>query len=227
MKPLLCLCLVLGMGTLARSADDADWKDLFNGKDLTGFVIDGPKEAKDKKDGNKLKPLWTVRDGVIHCTGDAFGFLRYDGQKYKNFVYQVEYRFPVKEKGTNSGLGIRTTVFTDKTSKEKTDTRPSFAAYEVQLLDDGDKDPDKHSTCSLYRYVAPTAKNHKPAPEWNTVEVECRGTIIMIRMNGKEVLKADQATIEEIKNKPLEGYVCVQSHSKPVEFRKIRIKELP
>lgn len=223
MRFLLSVPLALSIVAAARPAED-DWQILFNGKDFDGWVIDGPKEYKDKKDGDKMKRLWSVKDGHIHATGEAFGFLRYDRRKFKDFTIHVEYRFPEKGKDLNSGVGIRTGVFSDK-GKERTSTRPSFFAYEVQLLDDSEKEPDKHSTASLYRYVAATAKNHKPAPEWNAIEIECKGPIIRVEMNGKEVLKADQSKIPEIKDKPLEGYVCVQSHSKPVEFRAIKIKE--
>jgi len=204
---------------LAASAQaDDGWIEMFNGKDFTGWVIDGPTEYKDKAD-SKMKPLWEVQDGMIRTSGLGFGFLRYD-RKFTDFVYHVEYRMV---KGANSGLGIRTTVFDPKQS---TASRPSFFSYEVQLLDDAEKQPDKHTTCSLYRYVAPTATANKPAPEWNTVEVECKGSRIRITMNGKEVLNVDQSTILEIKEKPLSGYVCVQTHSKQVEFRNLRIKEL-
>ena len=37
----------------------------------------------------------------------------------------------------------------------------------------------------------------------------------------------DQTTIDEIKDKPLSGYFCLQSHTKKIEFRKVQLKELP
>jgi len=197
------------------NAEDG-WIEMFNGKDFTGWVIDGPSEYK--ADG-KIMLLWSVEEGMIRTAGKGFGFLRYD-RKFDDFVYRIDYRLA---KGGNSGLGIRTGVFDPKRS---TASRPSYFSYEVQLLDDADAKPDKHTTCSLYRYVAPTATAHKAAPEWNTVEVECKGPRIKITMNGKDVLNVDQTTIPEIKDKPLSGYVCVQAHSKQVEFRNLRIKEL-
>jgi len=210
--------LLIGLTNTSRAADDG-WIEMFNGKDLTDWIIDGPTEYKDKADGNKAKPLWIVEDKMIRTAGLGFGFLRYDKQ-FTDFVYHVEYRMV---KGGNSGLGVRTTVFDPKQSMA---SRPSFYSYEIQLLDDSDKSADKHSTCSLYRYVAPTAVAHEPAPEWNVVEVECIGPKIRVTMNGEEVLNVDQTTAEEIKNKPLTGYVCIQSHSKQVEFRNLKIKEL-
>jgi hypothetical protein len=67
---------------------------------------------------------------------------------------------------------------------------------------------------------------NKPAPEWNTVEIECRGPKIRVNFNGTDTLVFDQSTDEMLKSKPLSGYVCLQSHSKQAEFRNVRIKAL-
>jgi hypothetical protein len=199
--------------------------ELFNGKDLAGWVVDGPKETTDKATG-KTAPIWTVKDGLIHCSGKAFGFLRYD-KTFSDFAYHVEYKMEPgpagKPSGVNSGIGVRTTVFDVKNSR---DSRPSFYGYEIQLLDDGDKPPSKGSTGSLYRYVAPTAINVKPAGEWNTADVECVGPRIKVSFNGKVVVDVDQTTVPAIKDKPLFGYVCVQSHGGGIVFRNLRIREI-
>ena len=135
--------------------------------------------------------------------------------------------------GGNSGIGIRTIPFDPKQSQL---TRPSYASWEVQLMDDADKAPSPHTTASLYRYVGPKANAVKPAPEWNMIEIECVGPQVRIIMNGQKVLEADHNTIPDLKNKPakvaapkdkaLRGYVALQSHSGRVEFRKVQIKEL-
>ena len=218
-----CVALVVLIMTTAavRAGDAPAWIELFNGKDLTGWVIDGPKEYKDKSDGDRLKPLWSVVDGHIRTTGNGFGFLRYD-RKFADFVLHVEYRM-AKEKDVNSGIGIRTTVFDPKQS---TASRPSNFGYEIQLLDDSADKPHKHGTGSLYRYVAPTKTAHKPAPEWNTVEVECAGPRIKIKFNGTETLDFDQSGDPKLKDKPLDGFVCLQSHGKQVEFKNVRLRVL-
>jgi hypothetical protein len=190
------------------------WVELFNGRDLTGWVIEGTKE---NKKGDQPKPVWCVQDGVIHCEGDGFGFLRYD-REFCDFVLHAEYRLTP---GCNSGIGIRHVKFTGRSR-----TRPSFSGYEIQLLDDGGRQPNKGSSMSLYRYVAPTSLPVKKPGEWNTVEIECRGPQIKITLNGELVQDVDQSTIEEIKNKPLCGYVSVQNHGKTIDFRNLRIKEL-
>jgi hypothetical protein len=124
-------------------------------------------------------------------------------------------------------------------AKKSQATRASFAAYEIQLLDDAGKPPSEHGSGSLYRYAAPKANPVKPAPEWNVVEVECVGPRIKVTMNGQMILDADQAKLADLpkkpsgaaaapapKDKPLSGYVALQSHSGQVEFRKVQVREI-
>jgi len=203
---------------LAPAVPAQEFRDLFNGKDLDGWVAEGQKEYKD---GDQTKPVWLVKDGLLVCDGKGFGFLRYDKQQFTDFVFHVEYRMTAAK--CNSGLGIRTTVF-DPTKSQA--TRPSYYSYEIQLADDAGKPPTKHSSGSLYRYVAPKANPFKPVGEWNSIDIECVGPRVRITANGQEIIDVDQTTMEEIKNKPLKGYVCLQNHGGKIEFRNIRIKEI-
>jgi Domain of Unknown Function (DUF1080) len=214
---LVCLSLLCG-------TDPAPSTDLFDGKSLKGWVVEGAKEIKD---GANTSPVWVAKNGVLSCMAPGGGgFLRYD-KVFGDFHLSLEYRFeaPAGPKGKqgNSGVGIRTTKYDPKKSK---DTRPSFAAYEVQLLDDADKKPNKHSTASLYRYVAPKAQAAKAAPAWNKIEIECVGPRITITLNGKKVLDVDQSTVAEIKDKPLKGYINLQNHGTRVDFRNIKLREI-
>jgi hypothetical protein len=210
--------MLLVLVSSGQAAEDKDFRDLFNGKDLEGWIAEGKKEFKD---GEATRPVWSVnKDGFLECAGNGYGFLRYEKKKFADFVFHVEYRMAPK---CNSGIGIRTVPYDPAKSMA---TRPSIAAYEIQLLDDADKAPDKHSSGSLYRYVAPSENAVKAAPEWNAVDVECVGPKIKVTINGKKVIDVDQSTIDEIKNKPLEGYVCLQNHGGKIEFRNVRIRDL-
>ena len=218
------LCLFVFAPILLAQTNDAI--ELFNGKDLSGWVIEGPTEFDNK--GNK-EPIWVADNGMITCRVNnrkSYGFLRYDKQQLSDFVFSLDYRLSEKEmpkqSPCNSGIGIRTGVYDPK----KSDSPPSRAGYEIQLLDDAMKNPDKHSTGSLYRYIAPSVKAVKPAPEWNKIEIECKGARIKVTLNGEKIIDVDQTTVEEIKNKPLKGYVCVQNHGGKVDFRNLRVKEL-
>ena len=200
---------------------------LFNGKDLSGWIVEGPDEFE--KDGKK-ETIWVAKDGMISCMVNnrkSFGFLRYEKKEFTDFVFSLEYRlgekeFP-KQKIPNSGIGIRTVAFDPKDS---TATRPSFACYEIQLLDDVNAKPDTHSTGSLYRYVAPKLNAIKPSPEWNQMQIECKGPLIKIHLNGQLIIDVDQTTVPEISKKPLKGYVCLQNHGSRVDFRNLKVREL-
>src|SRR5437660_12268509 len=208
---------------LAAFARSDEARELFNGKDLDGWVVE-ERPYKDKS--GKNTPNWSVREGVLTCAGKTFGFLRYEKQEFGDFALHVECRLSPR---SNSGIGIRTVPYDPKKDKG---TRPSYHSYEIQVQDDEGKPPDKNSTGSLYRYVAPTANPIKRAPAWNTLDVECIGPRIRITVNGQEVLNVDQSTIATIKDKPLKGYVCLQSHTpqkgveSKIEFRNVRIREI-
>ena len=215
--------------TLSPAASADDFRDLFDGKGLDGWVVEGP--ARDKAG----RMMWSVEDGRIVCLGEGFGFLRYDRREFGDFTFRVEYRFipaPGGKPQGNSGLGIRTVRFDPGRSRE---TRPSYAAFEVQLLDDAGSPPSVHGTGSLYRYKGPTVNATRPAPEWNTIEVTCVGPRIRVRLNGQTILEADQSELADVtskparspapKDKPRRGYVALQSHSGRVEFRKVQVRE--
>jgi hypothetical protein len=214
-KVLWFLLVFFTCNVRSLQADDAI--DLFNAKDLKNWVGEGQTEFQ--VDGKK-KQVWSVKEGLLHCEGKGYGFLRYDKRQFADFAFHVEYKMAPK---CNSGIGIRTVPFDPKKDEE---TRPSYACYEIQLLDDAGKPASKYGSGSLYRYVAPKKNPVKPAPEWNAVDIECIGPHIRISINGEEIINVDQSKIEEIKNKPLKGFVCLQNHGGNIDFRNIKIREI-
>jgi hypothetical protein len=185
--------------------------DVFNGRDLAGWVTEG---AAERKDG---APVWTVEDRAIVCRGEGFGFLRCE-REVADFRLSLEFKLAA---GDNSGVGIRHGKYTGRRG-----SRPSLAGYEIQLVDDVGKEPSKTSSGSLYRYVAPRVRALKPAGEWNELIVECRGPHIVVRLNGELIHDVDQTSIEDIAQKPLKGYVSLQNHGGDATFRHIRLVEL-
>src|SRR5947209_19669091 len=107
---------------------------LFNGRDLSGWVAEGKTMFSDK---GLYRAVWYAEDGHLVCAGNGYGFLRYGEREFTDFVLHVEYRMAPR---CNSGIGIRTVPFDPKRSAA---TRPSYASYEIQLLDDAGKKPDK------------------------------------------------------------------------------------
>lgn len=220
MHDLLRIAVGLWLLSAAACGNVPDPMELFNGRDLAGWTIEGPREYRD---GERVKPLWSVQNGLLVCDGKEYGFLRFSEQEFGDFVLHVEYRMAPR---ANSGIGIRTIPYDPARSET---TRPSHAAFEVQLMDDADQpQPDVHSSGALYNYIAPSVSNAvRSAPEWNAVDIECRGPRIKVTINGGKVLDCDTRRDDRLKDKPRRGYVALQSHTSPVEFRSIRIHELP
>ena len=70
--------VILVRGVVA--AEQPGFVSLFNGRNLEGWI-----------NVNCAPETWSVRDGVIHCTGKPTGALRTPRQ-YENFVIELEWR---------------------------------------------------------------------------------------------------------------------------------------
>jgi len=201
----------------AWAVERGAWVEPFNGRDLEGWVIEGPATGIKRSDG---QAVWRVEDGEIVCVGNHWSFLRYADRRFADFEFQVDF---LMASGGNSGVGIRTGPI-DLADPQS--SRPSCFCYEIQLLDDAGQPPSPFSSGSLYRYVAPRENAIRPAGEWNTMAITCRGPVIDVVLNGRPIQHFDQRTMEETRDKPLTGHVCLQNHGHPVRFRNVRIRSL-
>ncbi|WP_428304303.1 3-keto-disaccharide hydrolase [Lacipirellula sp.] len=190
---------------------DASATSLFNGKDLSGWVVEG---ADRDGQGNSV---WRVKDGIIECQGHGIGYLRH-ATKHNDFVLSLEYR---SAPGTNSGVGFRHRSFTGEL-----DTRVSLTGFELQLLDDYGTPPSVNSSGALYRYVAPKRNAIKRPMEWNALLIECCGEHVRATLNGVLIQDVQQASFREIQRKPLSGYISLQNHGGNASFRNIHLREL-
>lgn len=189
----------------------AEWKSLFNGRDLDGWtVVAGPKES------------WTVEDGLLHCTGKGQGWLSNDTE-YANFELELEYR---ATPAANSGVYLRAPHGTGN---------PTYEGMEIQILDDHDPKYakiEKWQHCgSLYHLAAAPPLVAKKAGEWQKMQIVCNGNRVQVKLNGEQLIDADLTTFEDkLKEHPGlkrdKGYVGLQNHSTAIDFRNIRIREL-
>lgn len=200
-------------GKTSYLTSEAEFKSLFNGKDLSGWIP-----------VNTGPSTWSVKNGAIHCTGHPTGVMRTTGQ-YENFVMEMEFRH--LEPGGNAGLF----VWSDPICAKGV---PFTRSLEVQVMDgreadwytsDGDIFPIHGATMTPENgrggdRAFPTEKRMKRSPEWNHYRVECINGDISLAVNGKVVTRGRNAT-------PRKGYICLESEGSPVEFRNIKIKELP
>jgi len=215
--------LLVAGRTVGRADDVAQFRDLFNGKDLTGWV-----------NVNTDDDTWTVRDGLLVCSGHPIGVMRTDRQ-YENFILHIEWRH--MEPGGNSGVF----VWSEGTVAEG---RRLPKGLEVQMLElewvqlhkqkDGTLPPIAYVHGELFGAGGLQAIPDNPRGtrskslenrckgkgEWNVYDVVCVDGVVKLAVNGKFVNGIRQASVKK-------GYLCLESEGAEIHFRNIRILELP
>jgi hypothetical protein len=219
----LCGAMLLLVGYQAPAADPPQFRDLFNGKDLTGWV-----------NVNTDKDTWTVRDGLLVCSGKPIGVMRTEKQ-YENFVLHIEWRH--MEAGGNSGVF----AWSGGTPAEG---KRLPKGLEIQMLEldwvnqhkqaDGTLPPIAYVHGELFgtsglTTVPDNPRNNrskslenrcKGKGEWNEYDVVCVDGVVKLAVNGKFVNGLSQASVKK-------GYLCLESEGAEIHFRNIRILELP
>jgi len=217
MRLLTLLCLAGSFLTPRMQAQSGEWKQLFNGKDLTGWKHVGSGRM-------------TVDDGLIRTHG-GMGLLYWTGGKLSNCVIRVV--FKMRDENDNSGVYIRIPL------EPREAWMPVHYGYEVQIdnqPEDSDED-DYHVTGTLYSLTKPLARPGKPGPEWNTMEITLDGPHTMVSVNGVKVTDYTEGDpVPPMKYdfepqrgpRPNEGYMGLQNHSKDdvVFFKEVAIKSL-
>ena len=210
---LAALCLVV-LAPLTLQADESGkFVPLFDGKSLDGWVVKGEPGQEAPKDE------WLVKDGILYVR-PGHSWLS-TSKMYGDFTLRLEWRVP--ENG-NSGVFIRVPDL-------KAGEQPYVQGIEIQVLDD--KGPEYQGKLKPWQYAgsiygAVPAENsgYKGPGEWNTMSVTCRGAAIEISMNGNKVAVADVEKVETLTSRPRRGYIGLQNHGTPVEYRNIEIKVL-
>jgi Domain of Unknown Function (DUF1080) len=105
------LFAVITSGIMASTADTTKWRQLFNGKDLTGWKHVGP--------GDRY-----VEDGLCKSHG-GMGLLYWTGEKFGNCKIRVVYR--MRDENSNSGVFIRIPI------EPREEWMPVHYGYEVQI----------------------------------------------------------------------------------------------
>jgi hypothetical protein len=208
--------VVLGFTSLA-SAQAGDWKQLFNGKDLSGWKHVGPGGM-------------TVEDGLIRTHG-GMGLLYWTGGKVGDCVIRVV--FKMRDENDNSGVFVRIPV------EPREPWMPVHYGYEVQIDNQPEKsgENDYHATGTLYSLTQAKVRSGKPGPQWNTMEITLDGPHTTVMLNGEKVTDYREGDpVPEKKfdfepqrgRRPDSGYMGLQNHSDNdiVFFKEVAIKPL-
>lgn len=185
---------------------------LWNGKDFGGWVRFVGDPAIDVND------VWTIRDGVIYCKGRPNGYIR-TKQTHENYRLHVEWRWV--QEPSNSGVLLHASG-PDQVwpkcieSQLKADSAGDFVliggtGITVEAVDHQD---------TSRRFVSipkMAATSEKPAGQWNSYDIHCKGDTIRCYVNG--VLQNEGTGATETS-----GWICLQSEGGPIEFRNIYLR---
>lgn len=190
---------------------------------------------------NCAPDTWSWKDGVIHCTGQPVGVIRMK-QPVTNFELVVMWKHLTS--GGNSG------VFVWASEEALDDLKPGQlppGGIEVQILDhgyteqyekssgkkadwfttNGDVFPVGKSKMIPFPPVAPNSQRAFPRKnlsrgvgEWNHYYVRAINGEVRLWVNGEEVSGGTHC-------EPRSGYLCLESEGAPVQFRNLRLRELP
>ena len=225
-------------GTAAR----ADEPKLAPGHVLHG-AGPGWRELKqaDFEPVNGDPDTWTWKDGIIHCKGKPVGVMRIK-KPVTNF--ELELRWRHLESGGNSGVFVWAP---EKALEGLKPGRLPSGGIEVQILDHGytekyfrqtGKKPDWFTTngdvfavgtskMKPFPPLSPDGSRSFPTKQltlgmnqWNHYYVRGINGEVRLWVNGEEVSGGSECN-------PASGFLCLESEGAPVEFKEIRLRELP
>lgn len=184
---------------------------------------------------------FTWHEGEVHCTGKPIGVIR-TKEPVKNFELVAEWRH--RKSGGNSGIFVW--AGEESLQDLPRDTLPR-GGIEVQVLDHGYAEQYEKSTgkkadwfstngdvfpvgTSRMTPFPPTSPNgsrsfprknlSRGVDQWNHYYIRAVNGEVRLWVNGEEVSGGTGC-------QPSQGYICLESEGAPVEFRNLRIRELP
>jgi hypothetical protein len=191
------------------------FKVLFDGTNLHHWI--GNFKDYQVKDGNiELQP----------STGEKAAGNLFTKDQYRDFIFRFDFQL---SPGANNGLGIRAPLLGDS----------AYEGMEIQILDNDApiyktlKDYQYHG--SLYGIAAAKRGFLKPVGEWNTQQVEVRGPLVKVILNGTVILDANITNAQKNgasdgKAHPglsrASGHIGFLGHGSSVRFKNVRIKNL-
>lgn len=188
----LVFCALINLSGTLRT-DFSEMKPIFNGKDLTGWIIPDCEEC------------WTVKDGilVVRNDPDQKGSILWTEEKYKDFMMELDFRFGA---GTvDSGIFIRA------------------EHDQLQIGQSGSLKRDMTCSPYIpgkgYPVEAEGVASLLKPEDWNTVRLQAVGNVYTAWLNGEKVMSyISETAVEE---GPL-GIQLHPNREMHIEFRNIK-----
>jgi hypothetical protein len=202
---------------IAADAKDEGFTDFFNGKDFTGWNTFIDPKAKDADPAK----TWTIKDGIIICTGHPYGFF-YTDKSYKDYVIVYDWRYKRPEALTNeNAFKGNSGCLVHIHNPEQPVTGgvwPQCVEVQGMNLNHGMLIFLKTKGKGQFDREAKNRATH-PVGQWNTTEITCKGDgSITAKINGTQVSSG--------RSDLTEGMIGFQSEGAEIHFRNIKIKQI-
>lgn len=225
---LMIVVLVLGCGAVAQAADnqltdaekEAGWILLFNGQDHTGWKCNNGKSIATPVENDALLPYKSGGYVIVH------------EKKFGDFTFKCDVKWEAEK--CNSGIFFRV----------EDPENPVHTGFEAQVM--SGKEIGKHRFGAIYDLASSTENAGKATGEWNTVEITCRGPIMSVKVNDREVCTMNCDDFDKpgycpdgekhkykledgpraVKDFARVGYLGFQDHGQKVWYKNIKVLEL-
>jgi serine/threonine protein kinase/CubicO group peptidase (beta-lactamase class C family) len=185
------------------------WRHLFNGRDLSGWKLDGGADA------------WRVEHGeLVFAVSDEKkqGWLLTEVE-FADFRLHFDFQL---EEGANSGVALRTAPNASKRLivNIEDNTSPKWA-----------KAPPTERTGALFELAIDRQAQMRPVGEWNRMDIELRGASLVAKVNGRETVRRHLDTEPFTKYLgapfPVKGRIGFNHCFGGVRFKDIELQLLP
>ena len=183
------------------SGSKLDYKDLFNGKDLSGWIVYGTEN-------------WYVEDGLLVCESGPDAKYGYLGTEkfYKNFILNLEFK---QEANGNSGVFFRSTVNGTKVN-----------GWQVEVAPPGLFTGGIYESYGRGWLVKPSMGKDSSLimGDWNKLTVKVQDETVITWLNGTKMISYTDKKIGEAN-----GRIALQIHDGggiKVKWRNIKLQKL-
>ena len=174
---------------------------LFNGKDLTGWTINGTEK-------------WYVENGELVCESGPdkqYGYLS-TNKAYKNFILTVQFK---QEANGNSGVFFRSSIEGVKIS-----------GWQVEVAPANMHTGGVYESYGRGWLIQPKPEDEQwlKTGEWNTMKMKVNGNEVTTWLNDHQMIYLDDATIGKG-----EGFIALQIHDGggiKVRWKNLEITEI-
>ncbi len=159
---------------------------------------------------------WSVnaRTHTLVCAGNGgHEWLRYD-RELGNFLFHVEWRLVRQEgvKNYNSGVFVRNNL--NGSIWYQAQVGSASGGYWF-----GNDNPAGKKPISFSLESKMPSQRVKPAGGWNTFDIRCQGSKLILKVNGVKTSEFDDC-------RNYKGYLGLEAEGSRIEFRHMRIKLL-